>query len=68
MVVLTQAAWTDSELKASLKSQAMLAMRLGVTGVPAFIIGRHLIPGAVPTDVLLNVARKVKTCRTSEPN
>jgi len=51
-----QRAWSDPELEQRLASQARRGAALGITGVPACLIGRYLVPGAVPVQTLLQVA------------
>ncbi len=51
-------AWSNPELERVLKAQNVRSVQLGINGVPAYIIGRYLVPGAVPTEVLRQAARE----------
>ncbi len=50
-------AWTDPSYGETLAGNRELAARIGITGVPSFIIGNRLIEGAVPADTLRAAAR-----------
>ena len=52
-------AWSDPRFEERLKRQHDAASRVGVTGIPTFILGnKWIIEGAVPTDVLMKVAEQ----------
>jgi len=55
---VVEQAWTDLELEQSLNAQNLRCAQLGINGVPAYIIGRYLVPGAVPVAVLRQAARE----------
>lgn len=53
-------AWSDPLYEERLKRQHEAASRVGVTGIPTFIIGnKWILEGAVPTDMLRKVAQEV---------
>ncbi|NJD61155.1 MAG: DsbA family protein [Deltaproteobacteria bacterium] len=53
-------AWSDPRFEERLKRQHEVAARVGVTGIPTFILGnKWIIEGAVPTEMLKDVALKV---------
>lgn len=53
-------AWNDPLFEERLKRQHEVAARVGVTGIPTFILGnKWIIEGAVPTEMLNDVALKV---------
>jgi len=58
---LVDQAWTSSELEHALNAQNVRSAQLGITGVPAYIIGRYIVPGAVPSDILRQAARETIT-------
>lgn len=52
-------AWSDPRFEERLKRQHEVAARVGVTGIPTFILGnRWILEGAVPTEMLIEVAQK----------
>jgi len=51
-------AWSSPELEQFLNAQSVRSAQLGINGVPAYIIGRYLVPGAVPTEILRQAARE----------
>ncbi len=51
-------AWSDPRYEDRLTAQGETALRLGITAVPTFAIGKWIVEGAVPTDMLRKVARK----------
>jgi predicted DsbA family dithiol-disulfide isomerase len=52
-------AWSDPLVEERLQRQHEAASRIGVTGIPTFIIGnRWIIEGAVPVDALRKVAQE----------
>ncbi len=55
---VVEQAWTNPELEQVLKAQNVRCAQLGIQGVPAYIIGRYLVPGAVPVEVLRQAARE----------
>ena len=57
---LTQA-WEDAGVEARLRANRTSAARIGISGVPAFIIGKRVLAGAVPTAVLIAAARECIT-------
>lgn len=53
-------AWSDPRFEERLKRQHDVASRVGVTGIPTFILGnKWILEGAVPTEMLMDVARKL---------
>ena len=52
-------AWEDPHFERRLQGYQVRAARLGITGTPAFIIGKRLLLGAVPTSMLREAARVV---------
>jgi len=53
-------AWSDPRYQERLKRQHEAASRVGVTGIPTFIIGnKWILEGAVPVDMLRKVAQEV---------
>jgi predicted DsbA family dithiol-disulfide isomerase len=57
--VTVDRAWSDPGVEERLQRQHEAASRVGVTGIPTFIIGnRWIIEGAVPVDVLRKAARE----------
>lgn len=53
-------AWSDPRFEERLKRQHEVAARVGVTGIPTFVLGNQwIVEGAVPTEMLLEVARKI---------
>jgi predicted DsbA family dithiol-disulfide isomerase len=50
-------AWADPHFERRLQGYHVRAVRLGITGTPAFIIGGRLLLGAVSTSVLREAAR-----------
>lgn len=54
-----QAVLSSDEFSAEVRGEQAMAMELGVTGVPFFVIGgRYAVPGAQPSDVLLRALRQ----------
>ncbi len=51
-------AWKDPSYGVKLDRNRSIAARIGVTGVPAFLIGNRLLEGAVPAETLLAAARE----------
>ena len=51
-------AWSDPVYERRLRGQSVRAMQIGLQGVPAFIIGDHVLAGALPTETLLNAGRQ----------
>jgi predicted DsbA family dithiol-disulfide isomerase len=57
---MVERAWSDPLYEERLKRQHEAASRIGVTGIPTFIIGnKWILEGAVPTDLLREVAQEV---------
>ncbi len=54
-------AWTEQAYEDKLRSNREAAARLGIQGVPTFIIGNRILAGAVPTQTLLIAARETGT-------
>ena len=53
-------AWSDSAYEERLALDREAAAQLGITGIPAFIVdGRWIIEGAVPVEMLREVAHKI---------
>lgn len=53
-------AWSDPRFEERLKRQHDAASRVGVTGIPTFILGnRWILEGAVPTEMLEDVAQRL---------
>jgi predicted DsbA family dithiol-disulfide isomerase len=52
-------AWRDPLYEARLKREREAASRIGITGVPTFVIGnKWIVEGAVPADVLVRIAQE----------
>lgn len=51
----------EPEYEERLRGNFVQARRLGITGVPAFVIGDHLVSGAVPLSSLIAVAEEAVT-------
>ena len=52
-------AWSDPLYEDRLKNQGKAAARIGITGIPTFIIGnKWIVEGAVPVDTLRKIARE----------
>jgi predicted DsbA family dithiol-disulfide isomerase len=53
-------AWSDPRFEEGLKRQHDVASRVGVTGIPTFILGNQwILEGAVPTEMLMKVAQEI---------
>ena len=53
-------AWSDATCEGRLADDHEAASRIGITGIPVFIIGnRWIIEGAVPVEMLREVAHKI---------
>jgi predicted DsbA family dithiol-disulfide isomerase len=53
-------AWSDPRFEERLKRQHDAASRVGVTGIPTFILGnKWILEGAVPTEMLTKVAQEI---------
>ena len=66
---VVEQAWNSQELEHVLKAQNVRSAQLGISGVPAYIIGRYLVPGAVPVEVLRQAAREaLAEANTEEKN
>ena len=60
-------AWEDPHFERRLQGYYVRAARLGISGTPAFIIGKRLLLGAVPTSMLREAARVVVPTLTDSP-
>jgi len=49
---IVEQAWSDPRFAERLYDQQRRAATNGITGVPAFIVGRYLVQGAVPVETL----------------
>ena len=49
-------AWTDEGYERKLRDQHWRGAQIGVNGVPAFLFGRYLVSGAVPSTMLSEAA------------
>lgn len=54
-------AWTEQTYEERLQSNREAAARLGIQGVPTFLIGNRILEGAVPTQTLYTTARETGT-------
>lgn len=54
-------AWNDPSYRERLTLNHAIAAKLGVTGVPTFLIGNRILVGAVPAATLLAAARETRT-------
>lgn len=54
-------AWTEKAYEEKLRTNREVAARLGIRGVPTFLIGNRILAGAVPTQTLFNAARETGT-------
>jgi predicted DsbA family dithiol-disulfide isomerase len=61
-------AWQDSHFERRLQGYHVRATRLGISGTPAFIIGKRLLLGAVPTSMLRAAARAVAPAEVARSN
>jgi predicted DsbA family dithiol-disulfide isomerase len=53
-------AWTDTAFEERLGEDREAAARIGITGIPVFIVdGRWIIEGAVPVEMLRETAKKI---------
>jgi len=53
-------AWSDAAYEGRLGGDREAAARIGITGIPAFIVdGRWVIEGAVPVEMLREAAKKI---------
>ena len=53
-------AWSDAAYEERLAGDRETAARFGITGIPVFIVdGRWILEGAVPVELLREVAKKV---------
>jgi len=60
-------AWSDPRFEERLKRQHDAASRVGVTGIPTFILGnKWILEGAVPTELLKKVAQEVAQAAKQE--
>ena len=58
-------AWNRPVYEERLNQQSLAATRIGITGIPTFIIGKKwIVEGAVPIDVLRRVAHEVPHLKT----
>jgi len=56
----TGRAWSDAAYEERLARDHEAAARIGITGIPTFIVdGRWILEGAVPVEMLREVAKKV---------
>lgn len=56
----TKQAWSDAAYEERLARDRKAAGKIGITGIPTFIIdGRWIVEGAVPVDMLREVAQKI---------
>ncbi len=56
---IVERAWSDPACEERLAAEGEAAVRLGITAVPTFSFGdKWIVEGAVPTDMLVKVARK----------
>jgi len=57
--VRMEQAWTDAVYEDRLAGDHEAATRIGITGIPTFIVdGRWILEGAVPTEMLREAAKK----------
>lgn len=54
-------AWTEQAYEERLQLHREAAARLGIQGVPTFLIGNRILEGAVPTQTLYTAARETGT-------
>lgn len=55
---LVEAAWSEPNYEQRLRDHHWRGARIGIGGVPGFIFGRYLVPGAVPVETLRRAARQ----------
>lgn len=53
-------AWSEPAYEQMLRENQAIAGKLGITGVPAYLIGNRIVMGAVPTETLLAAAREAQ--------
>ena len=54
---LADQAWSDESYEQRLRDQYWRGAQIGIQGVPGFLFGRHMVAGAVPTEILHRAAR-----------
>ncbi len=54
-------AWSDPAYEERLRMNHAIAVQLGITGVPTYLIGNRIVVGAVPASTLLAAARETRT-------
>jgi predicted DsbA family dithiol-disulfide isomerase len=59
-VDLVERAFREPAYEQMLRANQAIAGRLGITGVPAFLIGKRIVVGAVPTETLFAAAREAR--------
>jgi predicted DsbA family dithiol-disulfide isomerase len=55
---IVERAWSEPAYEQMLHANQAIAGQLGITGVPAYLIGNRIVVGAVPTETLLAAARE----------
>lgn len=56
---VVERAWSEPVFEETLNSNRAVAARLGITGVPSFLIGNRILVGAVPAETLFAAAREI---------
>jgi predicted DsbA family dithiol-disulfide isomerase len=56
---VVERAWSEPAFEETLNANRAVAARLGITGVPSFLIGNRILVGAVPAETLFAAAREV---------
>jgi predicted DsbA family dithiol-disulfide isomerase len=57
-VDLVEQAFREPVYEQTLRANQAIASQLGITGVPAYLIGNRIVVGAVPTETLFAAARE----------
>jgi predicted DsbA family dithiol-disulfide isomerase len=58
-------AWEDEQYEQRLRDHYWRGAQIGIQGVPGFLFGRHIVSGAVPTEVLERAAEYVLNEQTT---
>lgn len=53
---VVERAWSDPDFERKLRDQTWRAAQIGVQGVPAYLFGRYIVSGAVPSHTLYQAA------------
>ena len=59
--VVVDRAWSDPAFGERLRANQAEAFRLGIRGVPTFLVGKRILVGAVSAETLLSAAREARS-------